>query len=121
MSPALLRPLEEAPEGMVKALERASLDGSRHRRHICQGLPAMGQGLRLIEVGECLAGLPIAVDAFLKRRVVELALCVEHGVQPPPDAALLGQQTKGDLSIGDRRRHAGTPVLRIRIYDTKSG
>ena len=72
--PALLHPLEEALEGMIEALERPPLNGHRHRRHVRQGLAAKGQGLRLIEVGERLAGLPVAVDAFFQRRVVETAL-----------------------------------------------
>ena len=48
----LAHPLEEAPEGMVEALERSTLDGHRYRSHIRQGPPAHGQGLHLVEADE---------------------------------------------------------------------
>ena len=89
--PTLPHPLEEALEGMIEALEYSTLDSSRHCSHVRQGPPAHGQGFRLIEVGECLPGLPTAVDPFFQRGVVEMALCVEHDLQPPPGAALLRQ------------------------------
>ena len=87
------------------------LQKRRHRRHLGQGLPAFGQRIRLVEVGNAVRFGPqspvnfeqrplISVDALGQGRVVELTLGFEDS------------RKRGVLCLGRQQ-----PRLRVRINE----
>jgi hypothetical protein len=76
-----LQAMEKSLKSIVQPLERPTLKGHGQLAHFRQCLPAPSQRFALIDVGPRRAGLPVTVDAFLKRGVVQLTLCRAQPLQ----------------------------------------
>jgi hypothetical protein len=73
-----LHPAEEAPIGLVQALERGALKAHWQSRRLGIVISPFREALGLIEIADGLARLAVSANALFQRRVVELALRFEN-------------------------------------------